>query len=121
MSKSVFKLDLSKDASKELETLIENAVTRESVKKKAHKAYVMDSHDGGSTFLGLVYEIINSKEACAAIAAVVIAWIKSKNGKKVVIKKNGVEIEASNLTHKELQAILEKGTELVIGEDKDAE
>ncbi|EMT5712762.1 hypothetical protein WMR32_005259 [Klebsiella oxytoca] len=121
MSKSVFTLDLSKAASKDLEAVIENAVKKESVIKKGYKAFVMDSYDGDSVFLGLIYEIINSKEACASIATVVIAWIKLKNGKKIVIKKDGVKIEASNLTQKELEAILEKGSELVIGEEKKAE
>lgn len=85
---------------------------------KARKMFVRDSLDGGSTLLGLVYEIINSKAACAAIAAVVIAWIKSRNGKKVIIKKDGVRIEASNLTQQELESILERGSKVVIDTEK---
>lgn len=120
MSKSVFKIDLSKSVIADLEKEVE-AVIPQDQRTKASRMFVMDSYDGGSVLLGIIFEIINSKAACAAIAGVLIAWIQTRNGKKIIIKKDGVKIEASNLTQKQLEDMLEKGSKLVIDTEKETE
>ena len=105
MTKSVFKIRLSKSVGQELTPYI-NEVIAESDRKISVRARVGDSavtaSSASSVVLGYIFEFVQNKDVCYCIAAVVAAWIRAKHSKKITIKKDGYSIEAKNLNEKEL-------------------
>ncbi|EAA4374022.1 hypothetical protein GSI16_004247 [Salmonella enterica] len=105
MTKSVFKVRISKSVGEELIPYIEEIIPAEA-RKMGVRARVGDSAPSASSpasvILGYIFEFIQNKDVCYSVAAVVAAWIRAKHSKKIIIKKGGYKIEASNLTDEEL-------------------
>ena len=122
MTKSVFTIHLSKSAGKELKPYIEQVINDSDRTMSVH-AKVGDSIYAGSAasnVFGYVFEFIQNKDVCYTVAAIVIAWIRSKNGKKISITKDGYSIKAENLNEKQLFKILsDHDAQITIAEDTD--
>lgn len=114
MTKSVFKVRLSKSVGEELIPYIEEIIPAEA-RKMGVRARVGDSAPSASSpasvILGYIFEFIQNKDVCYSVAAVVAAWIRAKNSKKIIIKKGGYKIEASNLTDEELFKLFSEAKE----------
>ena|SRR5688572_21097912 len=88
----------------------------DGISKEIHSDDLKVKHIGiaydSSTALGGLYEVIvevvKSKAACAAIAAVLCQWIRSRNGKKVRIRSRGKTIELTGLNSNEVSKFIEE-------------
>ncbi|MBE5213277.1 hypothetical protein IG611_01550 [Pectobacterium sp. A535-S3-A17] len=100
-----FKIVIPADGSDVLEN-IEHLIS-ENERKVIRRIMTRDSVGSSSVLLEIIVEIINSKAACAAIAAVIIAWIKQKHGRKLTTQKSGETRTYENLTESELKRILQ--------------
>ncbi|MDJ0042937.1 hypothetical protein [Pantoea allii] len=109
MTKSVFTVHLSKSAGNEMKPFIEKIIDHDDRKMRI-KAMAFDSATGssGDNLIGYVFEFIKNKDVCYSFAAIVIAWIRSRSGRTVIIRKGDTVIEAKGLTEKELSEILSK-------------
>lgn len=105
MTKSVFTISLSKSVGEEMKPFIEEIIAQEN-RTLRMRARTGDSVKAVTAVIGYVFEFIQNKEVCYTVAAVVIAWIRSKHGKRISIKKDGYEIDARNLTEQELFKLL---------------
>ncbi|WP_139109837.1 hypothetical protein [Kosakonia oryziphila] len=118
MTKSVFILNLSKEAFSELRPYIEEAISADC-RTIMTKARTGDSVNTVSVITAYLFELLQNKEVCYTMAAIFAAWVRSKNNKSITIKKDGYTIEAKNLNEKQLYKIFsETKTELKI-EEKD--
>lgn len=107
MTKSVFTVHLSKTAGNDMKPFIEKIIPQDDRKMRI-KAMVFDSaSSGGNNVVGYIFEFIQNKDVCYTFAAIVIAWIRSKHGKSVIIRKGDTTIEAKGLTEKQLAEILQ--------------
>ena len=81
MTKSVFKVRLSKSVGEELIAYIEEIIPAEA-RKMGVRARVGDSAPSASSpasvILGYIFEFIQNKDVCYSVAAVVAAWIRAK-------------------------------------------
>jgi hypothetical protein len=107
MTKSVFTVHLSKSAGNEMKPFIEKIIDQDDRKMRI-KALAFDSATGssGDNLIGYVFEFIQNKDVCYSFAAIVIAWIRSRSGRSIIIRKGNTVIEAKGLTEKELKDIL---------------
>lgn len=114
MTKSVFKVRLSKSVGEELIPYIEQVIAAEN-RKMGVRARVGDAAPSASSpasvILGYIFEFIQNKDVCYSVAAVVAAWIRAKHSKKIIIKKGDYEIEASNLTEQQLFKLFNEAKE----------
>jgi len=108
MTKSVFTIRLSKSAGLEMKPYIEKMIPPES-RKMGIRAMAFDSAsgNGGDNIVGYIFEFIQNKDVCYSVAAIVIAWIRARNGKSVTLRKGDTLIDAKGLNEKELFKILE--------------
>ncbi|MBE5221599.1 hypothetical protein IG608_08990 [Pectobacterium sp. A113-S21-F16] len=101
-----FKIVIPADGSDVLEN-IEHLIS-ENERKVIRRIMTRDSVGSSSVLLDFIIEVVNSKPTCAAIAAVLIAWIRASHNRKLTIKrKNGEKRTYENLTESELQRILQ--------------
>ncbi|OSX83713.1 hypothetical protein B9L20_16660 [Serratia marcescens] len=105
MTKSVFTISLSKSVGEEMKPFIEEIIAQENRTLRI-RARTGDSVKAVTTVIGYVFEFIQNKEVCWTVGAIVIAWIRSKHGKRISIKKDGYELDARNLTEQELFKLL---------------
>jgi len=108
MTKSVFTVRLSKSAGIEMKPYIEQIIPPES-RKMGIRAMAFDSASGsgGDNIVGYIFEFIQNKDVCYSVAAIIIAWIRARNGKSVTFRKGDALIDAKGLNEKELFKILE--------------
>ncbi|MEQ9937801.1 hypothetical protein ABRQ07_09275 [Pectobacterium polonicum] len=105
MTTPSFKIVIPADGSDLLKN-IEHLIP-ENERKISRRIMTRDSVVGGSVLLEIIVTIINSEAACAAIAAVIIAWIKQRSSRRLITKKNGETRTYENLTESELKRILQ--------------
>lgn len=109
MTKSVFTVYLSKSAGKDMKPYIEQIISPDDRSMRT-RVMVTDSEygsgGGGNNVLSYIFEFIQNKDVCYTFAAIVIAWIRARNGRSVTIKKGDTVIHAKGLTEKELAALL---------------
>lgn len=122
MDKSVFTINLQGNDYQDLISNIKEIIPKESVKTSV-RMRIGDSFDGGTSQLGAILEFLQNKDVCYTVAAIVAAWIRSKNNKKITIKTKDSTIEASNLNEKQLFEIFHsKGCSIyLLKEDKKPE
>lgn len=106
MTKSVFKVRISKKVDAQLLKDIKQLIPEEE-RTQSIRVRTADSIDALSSVQEIILEIIHSKPACIMIATVILAWIRAKHSKGIVIKKDGFTLECKNLTEHELSKILE--------------
>lgn len=78
------------------------------------KYQVQDPRAGGTVFAsGAVIEVLQSAAMWGSLATIVVAFIKNRRGRKVIITtKEGVVIHVEGLSPKELEKILESAKNL---------
>ena len=118
MTKSVFTLHLSKQAGSELRPYIEKIIAAED-RTFITKARVGDSTNTVSTITAYLFELIQNKDVCYTMAAIFVAWVRSKNNKSITIKKDGFTIEAKNLNEEQFYKIFSEATSELKIEEKD--
>ena len=73
----------------------------------------------GATIVLLFITIINSKPACVALAAVIVAYLKIRHGAKITITdKNRRIIKGEGLSESELVKVLEHAEKLQISDER---
>ena len=88
---------------------IEKIIPTES-RKMGIRALAFDSAsgNGGDNVIGYIFEFIQNKDVCYSVAAIIIAWIKARNGKSVTLRKGDTIIDVKGLNEKQLFNILEE-------------
>jgi len=89
---------------------IVDGISREIPGDDLNVKHIGIAYDSATALGGLyevVVEVVNSKAACAAIAAVLCQWIRSRNGKKVRIRTRGKTIEITGLNSKDISQFLD--------------
>lgn len=97
---------LPPDLYKEILAGISREIPSEDLKVK----HIGIAYDSGSALGGLyevIVEVVNSKGACTAIAAVLCQWIRSRNNKKVRVRHRGKTVEISGLNSEEVKKFIE--------------
>ncbi|MCU5775133.1 hypothetical protein N5923_23255 [Erwiniaceae bacterium BAC15a-03b] len=110
MTKSVFTIRLSKSVGKDMMPYIEKIIPQES-RKMSVRALTFDSASGGGNgdnVIGYIFEFIQNKDVCYSVAAIVIAWIRARNGKGISLRKGDTRVDITGLNEKELYKILDE-------------
>lgn len=100
-------ISLPPDLYKDIVDGITREIPGDEIKVK-HIGIAFDSSSALGGLYEVIVEVVNSKAACAAIAAVLCQWIRVRNGKKVRIRSRGETIELSGLNSNEVSAFIEK-------------
>jgi hypothetical protein len=84
-------------------------VIYKDLRRRGLRVNAIAAHPGDDTYLG-VFRIVLDPSATTAIAAIAIAWMLARNGRKVRLNFAGVEAEGR--TYEELIHFLRRASEL---------